>query len=172
MTTQSRRRFLSALSATPAVALAGGTAANVIATGLVKAAEVDPIFAVIKRHWHAVRIHQLAGERFRELNAQEPQMPDFETVEERVAWVNALHSRPSLRNRAYDLWNETGKHLTALTDELLQVAPTTVAGVTAALAHWADVADDETADRDFERTREFIEHMAESMRAIISNPVV
>jgi hypothetical protein len=53
MTTQSRRRFLGALSATPAAAaLAGG---NVIATGLSQAAGADPVCAVIEAHKMATR---------------------------------------------------------------------------------------------------------------------
>jgi hypothetical protein len=50
-TTPSRRALLAGAPAVAAAALAGGAAANALAIAETKAAEVDPIFAVIKRHW-------------------------------------------------------------------------------------------------------------------------
>ena len=52
-----------------------------------------------------------------------------------------------------------------ITDELLATAPTTVAGIVAALGHWAAVAEERghTDDLDFGRTIEFIQHIAEAV---------
>jgi hypothetical protein len=49
------RALLAGAPAVAAAALAAGTAANVIATGLAKAAEADPIFALIEEHREATR---------------------------------------------------------------------------------------------------------------------
>jgi hypothetical protein len=66
------------------------------------------------------------------------------------------------RRTCSDRWQDAAEATQTITDELLATAPITVAGIVAALEHWADVAED-TDDLDFGRTIEFIQHIAEAV---------
>jgi hypothetical protein len=56
-TTPSRRALLAGAPAAAAAALAGGTVANAVAIGMAKAAEVDPIFAILGEHRAATKAY-------------------------------------------------------------------------------------------------------------------
>jgi hypothetical protein len=70
------------------------------------------------------------------------------------------------RRIAYSKWNDAVDAVWPLTDELLNTVPTTFSGIAAALAHWANMADEDAADRDFQRTVEFMEYIAEAARRL------
>jgi hypothetical protein len=51
----------------------------------------------------------------------------------------------------------------AITDELVATTPTTMAGIAALISFWSEIMDDETANRDFASTQEFLEKLGASL---------
>jgi hypothetical protein len=49
---------------------------------------------------------------------------------------------------------------------LIETSPTTVAGVAAVLAHWSKIMNEDEHDRDFISTTEFLESLAEGVKAL------
>jgi hypothetical protein len=78
----------------------------------------------------------------------------------------ARRNKNPQRDGAYDAWNEASIVVDGLSKQLIETAPTTVAGVAAVLAHWSEVMDEEEHDRDFISTTEFLESLAEGVKAI------
>jgi hypothetical protein len=70
------------------------------------------------------------------------------------------------RNVAYKAWTEASTVKDALSKQLIETAPTTVAGVAAVLAHWSEVMDEEEHDRDFISTGELLKNLAKGVKAI------
>jgi hypothetical protein len=100
-----RRALLAGAPVAAAAALAGGTVANALAIGMTKAAEIDPIFAVIAEHQAAyVGVIAAYGREDREYDDDEI--------------TDAAHERAG--DAGYDLFT---------------TAPTTVAGVAALLGY-------------------------------------
>jgi hypothetical protein len=138
------------------------------------AAPVDPIFAVIERHRAALDHQRAAREHLAAMTALYPpeQEPDgFWTewsTEKRRAWRDAEYERTkgNPRRVAHSKLNDAIDAVWLITDELLDTVPTTFAGIAATLAHWANVVDEDTADRDFQRTMEFMEYIAEAARRL------
>jgi hypothetical protein len=98
---------------------------------------------------------------------------------ERAAWIkdktNELRrnrraydkrNKNTPRDVAYNAWNEAGKVTDGLSKEIIETAPTTMAGVAAVLAHWSNVMNEEDHDRDFISTTEFLESLAKGVKAI------
>ena len=90
------------------------------------------------------------------------------SIEKRSAWRDAEYERTkgNPRRVAYSKWNDAVDAVWLLTDELLNTAPTTFAGIAAVLAHRADMAYEDAADQDFQRTGEFMEYIAEAVRRL------
>jgi hypothetical protein len=63
------------------------------------------------------------------------------------------------RDVAYDRWNNQCEVVTQITEELVETTPTTMAGLAALLTYWSEIMDEDTADRDFLKTSEFLEKL-------------
>ena len=111
-TVQSRRALLAGAPAAAAAALAGGTLANAVATGMAKAGEVDPVFAAIAEHVAATKAHVAACSISGWL------------VDGTRDWETENAVTEAAMERAHDAWFA-----------LVTAQPTTVAGVAALLEH-------------------------------------
>jgi hypothetical protein len=109
-----RRALLAGAPAIAAAALAGGTVANAVAIGMAKAADVDPIFALIAEHQAALEAYLAAS------------ATDGNLVDHTPAWIAARAVTESATAR------EELAHKAVFTTN-----PTTVAGVAALLGHVA-----------------------------------
>jgi hypothetical protein len=114
----SRRQALTATAA----ALAGATAVNVVAIVATRAAEPDPIFAAIERH-RAAHMHAMACSRVRAETVDVSWSPEYDPV--KVA--DASEADRAARERDADA-----------AMELLNVEPTTAAGMVALLEYVLD----------------------------------
>jgi hypothetical protein len=90
-TIPTRRALLAGAPAVAAAALAGATAINAVAIAEAKAAEVDPIFAIIERHGAALDHLQAARQRLKAMDKLYPreafpaEWPSW-SIEQRAAW--------------------------------------------------------------------------------------
>jgi DNA-binding SARP family transcriptional activator len=166
MSTTTRRAVLAGAPAVAAGALAAGTAASAFAVAMTRATEVDLIFAVIERHRAASEIREAAHEHFLAMDALYPREADPEefeewSVEQRRAWrqEEIARCKKNPRNVAYDRWNEDCNAVDKITAELVATTPTTIAGIAALLGYWSEIMEEDTIDRAFEDTQEFLERL-------------
>jgi hypothetical protein len=78
----------------------------------------------------------------------------------------ARRNKNTPRDVAYKAWTEASTVKDALSKQIIETSPTTVAGVAAVIAHWSEVMDEEEHDRDFISTTEFLESLAEGVKAV------
>jgi hypothetical protein len=79
----------------------------------------------------------------------------------RRAYNRRLKKDP--RSIAYDAWNEADKVTNALSEQLIERPPMTVAGVIAVMMHWSEVMSENQYDRDFISTQELLRNLAKSV---------
>jgi hypothetical protein len=140
-TTPSRRALLAGAPAVAAAALAGGTAANVLATGLAKAAEADPVFAAIEREREAYAAYCAADELRERIEDRQPipppvrnGVPDYEANEKRRAdpahkvwWDEYCEAEADHDESIHELWDARADFLTT--------QPTTMVGLRVYIDH-------------------------------------
>jgi hypothetical protein len=124
-TIPTRRALLAGAPAVAAAALAGGTVANALAIAEAKAADADPIFAVIAEHQAAQKAVTAAFDR-----------EDREEDEDEVIWA--------AQARQLDAQFE-----------LFTTAPTTITGVAAPLAYLGTDAGDDPHETILEFAKDF-----------------
>ena len=157
------------LTAAPAAAAAAALAGTTVALAIPRTADVDPIFAAIDRHREAVRVHEEATARFRELAEDDSRDPD----EAPKAWLSRTRGTP--RDVAYKAWCAAGDVVGETTTRLLDTPPMTLAGAVAALEWWAEFVEvtveaDDEHDYDFLDTdvhSVFVANIAGALRNII-----
>jgi hypothetical protein len=169
----SRRAVLAGAPAAATATLAAGIAVNAVAVAMTRAAEADPIFAVIERHCAAWEIQYDAHEHFLAMDAlypRETEPEEFEewSVEQRIAWRDEEIARckGNPRDVAYDRWNEDCKAVDEITAELVATTPTTIAGIAALLGYWSEIMEEDTIDRDFEDTQALLATLGEALTEV------
>jgi hypothetical protein len=170
--TQADNRDGTKLSRRTALAgLAGATAVGI--TPAIAVGETDPIFEVIERHRAALEAYDEADEHFEAMDKLYPRekMPEESmtwSIEQASAWTMAESERckGNPRDVAAERWNDQGEVADEITEELVATVPTTVAGFAAVLAHWSDVMEEDSCERDFDSTVLFLENLAEALKAI------
>jgi hypothetical protein len=147
------------------------TATGGLPSAIASPSSADPIFEVIERHRKAIDLLDETSDHFLAMDALHPREEDPEDFLEwssaqRTAYRDAEIARMKGHpiNVAWDAWNDQVNAVAAITQELIDTAPTTVAGVAAALAHWAYVAG--TGDDFDANTAELLERLAEALRRL------
>jgi hypothetical protein len=98
-TNPSRRALLAGAPAVAAAALAGGIVTNALAIAEAKAAEVDPIFALIELHQKAIDLEAKAHDHFKAMDRLYPRDTEPEefwtewSIEQRTAYRDAEIAR-------------------------------------------------------------------------------
>jgi hypothetical protein len=128
-------------------------------------ADIDRIFAAVDRHREAVRVHEEATARFRELAED-----DRPTDEDPKAWLSRTRGSP--RDIAYKAWCAAGDVLGETTTHLLDTPPVTLAGAVAALECWAEFLEVTVDDHDYDFLDTdihsvFVTNIAAALRDII-----
>jgi hypothetical protein len=173
-TTTTRRAMLAGAPAAAAGALAAGTAVNAMAVAMAKADEIDPIFAVIERHREAVKVYSDLHEAFEAVDALLPHSPPPDDYwdwpkAQRDAWQARYlaeweeRARDIGRGVAYDRWSDQGDLVAKIAVEFHASPPTTMAGVAAVLAHWAEIMKEDGDHFDFYGTQEFLENLSAAL---------
>jgi hypothetical protein len=92
------------------------------------------------------------------------------TITTAVLWSDARAYRSRYRRtarwRTWEAWNEAGKVTTRLSKRLAETSPTTVAGLTALLAYWAEAMDENKVGLDFLDTQQFMKNLAKGAKAL------
>jgi hypothetical protein len=97
------------------------------------------------------------------------------TDPERSAWIKMMERRlraakrrykNSPRSLAYDVWNDAGRVLRRLTEEMIDTPPTTIGGVAAVLTYWSEIATEDQHFLDLYATAGFLEKMGQAAAAI------
>jgi len=113
-------------------------------------------------------------------NQIEHYAPKDLSEDQRTEWVRQKYAKmlrdyrnreakfkKSQRSVTYDAWNAKCDAMVAASKRLIETQPTTLAGISAVLAYWAKVADEDECDRDFISTVEFLVSTAENVRSLI-----
>jgi hypothetical protein len=157
-----------------AAALATGAAANALAIATGRPSEVDPVFAIIKRHRAALEAYDELHGAVEAIDALIPNEGPPEEYwdwpkKQRDAWQKATlarweaAARDAGREFAYDRWCGQGDQVTKITKEFAATPPTTMAGMAAVLAHWSEIMNEDSNHLDFYDTRKFLGYLAEAI---------